>query len=66
MTTIPILVMLHFSKEFVLKTNASGLGLGAILMQEGRLIAYISKALSVRNQCKSVYKRELVAIMMAF
>ncbi|RVW58447.1 Transposon Ty3-I Gag-Pol polyprotein [Vitis vinifera] len=40
----------NFSKEFIIETDASGQGIGAVLMQEGHPIAYISKALSDRIQ----------------
>lgn len=35
-------------------------------MQDGRPISFLSKALSVRNESKLVYKRELMDIVMAF
>jgi RNase H-like domain found in reverse transcriptase len=35
MCTKPILTQLNFEQRFYLQTNASGYGLGAILLQEG-------------------------------
>ncbi|XP_074303743.1 uncharacterized protein LOC141638224 [Silene latifolia] len=45
-----------FNEEFVIETDASGHGIGAVLMQQGHPLAYISKALSPKNQAKSPMK----------
>lgn len=40
-------------------------GIGAVLMQDGHPIAYISKVLSPKNRCLSTYERELLAVLFA-
>lgn len=66
MTSISILAMLDFSKKFILETNTSGQGLDIVLKQGGKPIAFLSKALSLRNKRKSVYERKFMTIVLAF
>lgn len=65
MISPPVLTLSDFSKAFVIKTNAFGVGLGVVLMQEGKLLAYFNNKLNPQAQAKSVYERELVAMGLA-
>ena len=51
-----------FTKPFIIETDASGIELGAVLVQDQRPIAYYSHALPPLAGLKLVYKQELMAI----
>jgi hypothetical protein len=61
----PVLGIPDFSKTFHIETDASGYGVGAVLLQDGHPLAFISKALAPRNQGLSAYEKEYLAIIMA-
>ena len=52
MAEIPVLAVPDFTRPFVVETDASYKGLGAMLMQQGRPLAFLSQTLSDRAQKK--------------
>lgn len=58
-----MLALPDFSKPFCLETDASKLGIGAVLMQDGHPIAYLSKAIGPKSQGLSTYEKEYLAIL---
>lgn len=65
MTSATVLALLDFSKEFVVEIDASSEVIGAVLMQEGHLIAFITKSLANRHRGYFAYEKELFAILFA-
>lgn len=65
LTSAPIFAMPDFTQAFIVETDASGIGIGAVLTQSGHPIAYFSKKLSPRMQAASTYHREMFAITCA-
>ena len=63
MTSPPVLALPDYSQDFVVETDACSTGIGAVLMQGGHPLAYISKALASKHQGLSVYEKELLAIV---
>lgn len=64
LTTASVLALPDFLKPFVLETDASDSGIGAVLMQGQHPIAFLSKALGPKLQTLSTYEKECLAILM--
>ena len=62
MTTTPVLALPNFDALFVVESDASHNGIGAILSQNGKPLAYFSKALGPKHMVLSVYEKKMLAI----
>lgn len=65
LTTAPILILSDFSATFELHSDASKLGIGAVLSQQGRLIAFYSEKLAGARSRYSTYDVKFYAIVQA-
>jgi RNase P subunit RPR2 len=65
MTTSLVLALPNFSLPFMLEADASDYGIGAVLMQKGQPISFLSKSIGPRSAGLSTYDKEAMAIIEA-
>jgi hypothetical protein len=65
LTTAPVLAQLDDTKSFDVYCDASRTGLGCVLMQDNRVIAYASRALRPHEQNYPTHDLELAAVVHA-
>jgi hypothetical protein len=65
LTTSPVLAQPDTTKPFDVYCDASGTGLGGVLMQEGRVISYSSRQLRHHEKRYPTRDLELAAVVMA-
>ena len=65
LTTAPVLTQLDITKPFDIYCDASGTGLGCVLMQEGKVIAYASRQWRKHEEHYPTHDLELAAVVHA-
>ncbi|GJS46795.1 putative reverse transcriptase domain-containing protein [Tanacetum coccineum] len=61
----PVLALPDGPKDFVVYYDASGIGLGCVLMQRGKVIAYASRQLKIHEKNYTTHDLELGAVVFA-
>jgi hypothetical protein len=65
LTTAPVLAQPNIHKDFDVYCDASRIGLGCVLMQEGRVVAYASRQLKRPEENYPTHDLELAAMVHA-
>ena len=63
LVSAPVLVLPNSEDSFVIFSDASGKGLGCVLMQNGKVIAYASRQLRPYEQNYPTHDLELAAVV---
>ncbi|GJT57245.1 retrovirus-related pol polyprotein from transposon TNT 1-94 [Tanacetum coccineum] len=61
----PVLALPDRPEDFVVYCDASGIGLGCVLMQRGKVIAYASRQLKIHEENYTTHDLELGAVVFA-
>jgi hypothetical protein len=65
LTQALVLSLPDFASPFFIETDASAVGVGAILMQHGHPLAFPSKALGPKSSGVSTYEKDYLTVILA-
>src|SRR6266508_1769912 len=65
LTTAPVLTLPNIHRNFTVYCDASGQGIGCVLMQDGKVVAYASRQLKVHEKHYPTHDLELAAVVHA-
>ena len=64
MIQAPVLALPNFSKLYTLEMDVCEIGVGVVLTQDGRPLAFLSQALAPKHLGLSIYDKELITVLM--
>jgi hypothetical protein len=65
LVSAPVLFLPNFARPVIIETDARDVGIGAVLVQDGHPLAFLSKSLGPRSKGLSTYEKEFMAILLA-
>jgi len=65
LTTSPVLTLSDIHQDFIIYCDASRQGLGCVLMQEGKVVAYASRQVKPHEKNYPTHDLELAAVVHA-
>lgn len=65
LSTQPVLILPDLTKAFVVQCDACGHSIGAVIMQEGHVVAYESRILLPTEKSLQIYEKEMLAVLHA-
>ncbi|KAL8115463.1 hypothetical protein AgCh_022090 [Apium graveolens] len=65
MANTPTLAMPNFEEPFFIESDACDFGIGAVLSQQQRPVAFMSRAIGISKKSWSIYAKEMLAIVEA-
>jgi hypothetical protein len=63
LTIALVLQLPDFNRDFMMECNASGSGVGAVLHQGGRPVAFFSRQMAPQHTKFAAYERELIGLV---